>query len=111
MKNNQSGQIQIAAKIQRAVEQGTLDVKGCEHISTIQDVIPSADGCESCLFAGDSWVNLRLCLVCGHVGCCDSSKNKHASQHFRETGHPLVVSYEIGEDWLWCYQDQVLIEP
>src|SRR6266568_3100164 len=60
---------------------------------------------------GDSWVHLRLCLTCGHVGCCDSSKNKHATRHFHATNHPLIQSFQPGEDWVWCYIDQVMLEP
>jgi uncharacterized UBP type Zn finger protein len=72
---------------------------------------PNADGCEECLKIGDPWVHLRLCLGCGHVGCCDQSKNKHATKHFHATGHPLIRSDEPGEDWLWCYIDEVWMEP
>jgi CPA1 family monovalent cation:H+ antiporter len=68
------------------------------------------EGCEECLASGDSWVHLRLCLECGHVGCCDSSPNRHATKHFRKTGHQLVASYEPGEAWVWCYEDEVLFE-
>ena len=60
---------------------------------------------------GDTWIHLRLCLTCGHVGCCDSSKNKHATKHFHATGHPLIESYEPGEDWAWCYIDEVVLQP
>jgi len=77
----------------------------CSHVGQIQDVTPSAKGCEDCLKIGDSWVHLRLCLICGHVGCCDDSKNKHAAGHFHATGHPIIRSLEPGEDWLWCYVD------
>jgi uncharacterized UBP type Zn finger protein len=83
----------------------------CQHVSEIREVVPSADGCEECLAIGDEWVHLRLCLVCGHVGCCDSSKNKHATKHFRATRHPIIRSFEPGEDWLWCYVDEVFLEP
>jgi uncharacterized UBP type Zn finger protein len=84
----------------------------CTHLDQIQDVKPSTpDGCEECLEQGDTWVHLRLCMTCGHVGCCDSSGNKHASKHFQATGHPIVQSLERGEDWLWCYVDQVGMEP
>ena len=70
------------------------------------------DGCQECLESGDTWVHLRQCLQCGHVGCCDSSRNRHATRHFRDTGHPLVTSLERGERWIWCYEDQVLVaEP
>jgi len=84
----------------------------CTHLEMINEVAPSAEGCEECLQTGDWWVHLRLCLTCGHVGCCDSSPNKHASKHYRETGHPLVESFEPGEDWQWCYVDEVFVrEP
>lgn len=81
----------------------------CAHIEVIQDVEPSAEGCEDCLKTGDGWVHLRMCLVCGHVGCCDSSVNKHARKHFEATGHPLIVSAEPGEDWRWCYIDDMYL--
>ena len=68
-------------------------------------------GCEECLQTGSGWVHLRLCLSCGHVGCCDSSKNKHATAHFHATGHPLIQSFEPGEDWIWCYVDEAFLEP
>jgi len=80
--------------------------KTCSHRELIKDVKPSAEGCEECLKTGDGWVHLRMCLVCGHVGCCDSSVNQHARRHFEETKHPLIVSIEPGEDWRWCYLDE-----
>jgi uncharacterized UBP type Zn finger protein len=83
----------------------------CSHLDQIQDVTPSADGCEDCLRIGSRWVHLRLCLTCGHVGCCDSSPNRHASAHFRASAHPLVRSLEPGEDWMWCYIDEVGLLP
>jgi len=64
-------------------------------------------GCEDCIKTGDSWVSLRLCLECGHVGCCDSSKNKHATKHFQHSKHPLIRSIEPGEKWIWCYVDEL----
>ena len=83
---------------------------GCKHLKLIQEhVMPSADGCEDCLKIGDSWVHLRLCLICGHVGCCDSSKNKHATKHFRSTEHPVVQSFEPNEDWKCCYADETFL--
>jgi uncharacterized UBP type Zn finger protein len=82
----------------------------CKHLGMIHNVHPQTKGCEECLKMGDTWVHLRLCLVCGHVGCCDSSKNKHASKHFAATGHPVMRSLEPGEDWGWCYVDQVWLE-
>lgn len=81
----------------------------CTHTSLIQDVQPGPLVCEDCLRMGDTWVHLRMCLICGHIGCCDNSKNKHATKHFHETGHPLIRSLESGEDWKWCYVDQVVI--
>jgi len=86
-------------------------MKQCTHLDMIQDVTPSAKGCEDCLKTGGRWVHLRLCLTCGHVGCCDSSPNKHATEHFHATGHPLIKSFERGEDWAWCNIDQVYPEP
>ncbi|MBE9061341.1 ubiquitin carboxyl-terminal hydrolase 14 [cf. Phormidesmis sp. LEGE 11477] len=82
----------------------------CAHTDQIETVEPSAKGCEECLKMGDSWVHLRLCRTCGHVGCCDSSKNKHASKHFGQTSHPIVQSFEPGEDWLWCYIDNTYVD-
>lgn len=79
----------------------------CTHNDQIRDVTPSAQGCEDCLRTGGRWVHLRMCLACGHVGCCDSSERKHATAHFHETGHPVIRSVEPGEDWRWCYIDQV----
>lgn len=81
----------------------------CTHLNLIQEFTPSTDGCEECLVSGDAWVHLRLCLTCGNVGCCNSSKNKHATRHFHATGHPIVKSFEPGEDWRWCYVDKTYI--
>ena len=85
-------------------------VDRCQHFDQIRDVRPSAKGCEDCLKAGDAWIGLRLCLTCGHVGCCDDSKNTHATAHFNQTQHPLIRSLEAGEKWGWCYVDKVLFE-
>jgi uncharacterized UBP type Zn finger protein len=74
----------------------------CSHVPSVI-VPPKSAGCEECLAMGDEWVHLRLCVHCGHVGCCDSSKNRHATKHYRTTGHPVVASLEPGEDWMWCY--------
>jgi uncharacterized UBP type Zn finger protein len=81
----------------------------CQHLDQIRDVKPSAQGCEDCLKTGDRWVHLRMCMTCGHVGCCDASPNKHATQHFHETGHPIVRSFEPGENWRWCYIDRTYV--
>jgi uncharacterized UBP type Zn finger protein len=83
----------------------------CQHLDQIRDVpAKTPNGCEECLKTGDSWVHLRLCRTCGHVGCCDSSKNKHATKHFHASRHPIMRSFERGEDWAWCYIDQVEVE-
>jgi uncharacterized UBP type Zn finger protein len=82
----------------------------CRHLATIRDVTPSADGCEECLKMGSTWVHLRMCLECGHVGCCDSSINKHATKHFHATQHPIMRSIQAGEDWKFCYIDNVMWE-
>ncbi len=82
----------------------------CAHTDQIRNVSPHTRGCEECLQSGDSWVHLRLCMTCGHVGCCDSSKNKHATKHFHQTKHPIMRSLERGEDWGWCYIDEVELE-
>ena len=82
----------------------------CERIKQIKSVVPRTDGCEKCLKMGDGWVHLRLCEACGHVGCCDSSKNKHATKHYNETAHAVVKSLEPGEDWGYCYADDLFYE-
>jgi uncharacterized UBP type Zn finger protein len=81
----------------------------CQHVELIQDVKPNTEGCEECLNTGGWWVSLRMCLTCGHVGCCDASPGKHAAQHFRESGHPIVQAIEGWEDWRWCYVDKVYV--
>ena len=70
----------------------------CPHVSDLSEVTPSGDGCLECLAMGATWLNLRLCMTCGHVGCCDSSPNRHATAHFHATAHPVIRSYEPGED-------------
>jgi uncharacterized UBP type Zn finger protein len=82
----------------------------CRHLSEIREVTPSSEGCAECLASGDSWAHLRLCLTCGHVGCCDSSPNRHATKHYHATGHPIIKSFEPGEEWGWCYIDQLQFE-
>jgi hypothetical protein len=78
----------------------------CGHLDTIRVVQPSADGCEDCLRTGGRWLHLRVCMACGHVGCCDQSPNRHASAHWRASTHPIVKSREPGEEWGWCYADE-----
>jgi uncharacterized UBP type Zn finger protein len=82
----------------------------CTHLDTVTDVTPSSPGCMDCLRTGDRWVHLRLCMRCGNVGCCDDSPNRHATAHYRTHNHPLIRSYEPGEDWWWCYADELYFE-
>jgi uncharacterized UBP type Zn finger protein len=83
----------------------------CSHLdSIVPDVPPSSTGCEDCLRIGSRWLHLRRCMTCGHVGCCDSSPMRHATEHYHLSGHPVVQSFEPGEDWLWCYDDEVAFE-
>jgi uncharacterized UBP type Zn finger protein len=85
---------------------------GCTHLSEIRDVAPrTPEGCEECLKTGGRWVHLRLCLECGHVGCCDQSPSRHATKHFHDTAHPVMRSFEPDEDWGWCYVDELFFEP
>ena len=80
----------------------------CRHLDEIKITHTSKKGCEECLKMGDTWVHLRLCMLCGHVGCCDDSRNKHATSHFHATKHPLIRSIEPGESWIWCYVDNLI---
>jgi hypothetical protein len=82
----------------------------CSHLATVQTDHRNSRGCEECLKMGDTWVHLRLCRQCGHVGCCDDSKNRHATKHFHATQHPIISSIEPGESWSWCYVDKVVME-
>jgi uncharacterized UBP type Zn finger protein len=96
----------------RRVKAGELKrPTNCVHVDQINEVEPQTFGCEDCLKMGASWVHLRVCLTCGYVGCCNSSKNKHASRHANETGHWVVMSMESGEEWMWCYKDEDFIIP
>ena len=105
----------ISAKLSRIDRDRMVDFRpagdaGCAHVDGVGPVAPSAAGCEDCLRIGARWNHLRVCLSCGHVGCCDSSPNRHASAHHGETRHPLVASAEDGEDWAWCYVDRERID-
>lgn len=83
----------------------------CRHLDQIADVTPSSPGCEDCLAAGRrGWVHLRVCQSCGHVGCCDNSPGRHATDHHRSSGHPIIRSYEPGESWYWCYPEALFFE-
>ncbi|HKV87362.1 MAG TPA: UBP-type zinc finger domain-containing protein [Candidatus Dormibacteraeota bacterium] len=84
----------------------------CAHLDQVRKVKPrTPKGCEECLKTGMKWLHLRMCLACGHVGCCDSSPGKHATRHFHETRHPVMRSFDPGEDWGWCFLDNVMLEP
>ena len=83
----------------------------CSHLDQIADVEPdSTEGCSDCLKIGSRWVHLRMCMICGHVACCDDSPNRHATAHYHRTGHPIIRSLEPGEDWYWCYVDEIAFE-
>jgi hypothetical protein len=81
----------------------------CTHLDTIKltELPPAVEGCEDCLATGGSWCHLRICLTCGHVGCCDSSPGRHASAHARASAHPIIRSIQPGEDWSWCFVDEI----
>jgi uncharacterized UBP type Zn finger protein len=86
----------------------------CDELSAAarrpKPVVPSGEGCQECLVSGDDWVHLRLCLACGHVGCCDNSTNKHATKHYRASKHPVIRSFEPGEEWGYCYVDENFVD-
>jgi len=89
-----------------------MTAAACTHVEKITEVDPQTPaGCGECMKVGGTWVHLRLCLSCGEVNCCDSSPNQHATEHFHTSGHPLVQSFQPGEDWIWCYVDEVGVEP
>jgi CPA2 family monovalent cation:H+ antiporter-2 len=103
-----NGNFQI--DVEKAIDyKPQVDEAICSHLDQINKVYPSAAGCEDCLRTGDDWVHLRICLTCGHVGCCDDSKNKHATEHFHETTHPIIKSLERGDDWTWCFPDETYL--
>lgn len=83
----------------------------CGHVPMVSEVTPSANGCEDCLRDGGTWVHLRMCMTCGHVGCCNNSRGRHATAHWQEhQDHPVIRSFEPGEDWWWCYRDHLLFD-
>lgn len=83
----------------------------CAHIDTNRQVEPSGNGCEECLRDGGRWVHLRMCMECGHVGCCNNSPGRHATAHWHANPtHPIVRSFEPGEDWWWCYRDEMAFD-
>ena len=84
--------------------------KQCTHTDQIVEVTPSALGCEECLKMGSDWVHLRICRICGHVGCCDDSPHRHATAHYRATAHPIIEGYDPPEGWGWCYVDETFVD-
>lgn len=103
----------IINPILRLLWTGQLKERRCSHLDLINpDVEPQAEVCEACVELGDSWPELRMCLTCGHMGCCEEAENQHALKHYQETGHPLVKPYkERGMNWIWCYEDKALLDP
>jgi hypothetical protein len=82
----------------------------CTHLDSIVTIEASGNGCVECLETGGHWVHLRRCTTCGHVGCCDNSPGRHGTAHFHSSGHPIIQSFEPGEDWYWCFVDEVAFE-
>lgn len=82
----------------------------CSHLDQIELLAPDGPvaGCEDCLRTGGTWMHLRMCQTCGHIGCCDNSPGRHATAHFNESGHPIIRSVEPGEEWSWCYVDELM---
>jgi CPA2 family monovalent cation:H+ antiporter-2 len=92
--------------VDRVVLFSAAPEEACVHAGVSRPVLPSSAGCLECARTGDDWVHLRLCTSCGHVGCCDSSPNRHAAAHAAQDSHPVMTSAEPGESWGWCYLDQ-----
>ena len=88
-----------------------MQPKLCPHLAALNHIVSAAThACAECLALGDTWVHLRVCQECGHVGCCDDSKNQHATKHYHATQHPVIASAEPGERWVWCFEDQSFAE-
>jgi len=109
MKQKAGLRIRIPHVLLRPLFTGTLREKSYTHRHLIQHVTTTVNVCQDCVASGDTWPALRMCLICGYVGCCDQAKNKHARRHFEATGHPLMRSIEPGENWVWCYVDKALL--
>ena len=86
-------------------------MSSCPHLWENRSVPPASLVCDACVALGDDWVHLRACQTCGNVGCCNQSKNKHASAHYHATGHPVAKSIQPGESWRWCYEDEAMDDP
>ena len=93
----------------RLVFTGRLRAKPCAHLHLIQVVEPATHVCADCVTLGDTWPALRMCMVCGYIGCCNDAQNQHALKHYQATGHPIMRSIERGDDWMWCYVDKALL--
>jgi len=102
--------ISIPEILLKALFTGQVGDKECSHLEMIRITEPTTDVCEQCVEMGDVWPGLRMCLVCGFAGCCDTSKNKHMKQHYEETGHPIFRSIRLQESWVWCYEDDALFQ-
>ena len=109
MITNPTPHVHASDRIYALVESGKLTPETCSHTNQVQDVDSSSSCCEDCLKIGSEWINLRICLTCGHVGCCDSSPNRHASLHYHDTGHAIIQSFNPGETWIYCYPDNVIL--
>ena len=101
----------LAETFRRVWFERSLARRSCTHIDAVEDRTSAARACPTCEEHGSRWVHLRMCLTCGSVGCCDSSKPRHARAHFEATGHPIVRSIEPGETWGWCYVDRAYLGP
>lgn len=100
--------VSIPEAILKALMNGGMADKPCAHLDGIVVTEPDTDVCAECVETGDIWPALRMCLTCGHVGCCDTSRNTHARAHYQETSHPLIRSIHLGEAWIWCYADNAM---
>lgn len=99
-----------ADSLRRVVFQRSFEHRSCTHLDTIQQTSPETSECAGCVEEGTRTVHVRMCLSCGEVGCCDSSRAKHARRHYDETGHPLIRSIEPKEEWIWCYPDRAYLD-
>lgn len=99
----------VGDRIRRVLFQRSFEHRTCAHVEGLGDVAPSATACADCIAEGTRPVHLRMCLTCGHVGCCDSSRPRHARRHSEETGHPVIRSIEPREQWVWCYVDRAYL--
>jgi uncharacterized UBP type Zn finger protein len=99
----------LAEVARRAVFQRSLATKECGHLASVRSFTVASMSCPSCETEGSSWTKLRMCMTCGSIGCCDSSRLRHARSHFEATGHPVMRSIEPAETWAWCYPDEAFL--